>query len=286
MVLEDAIQRAAIQLEEVTTVPWLEAEVLLAFIIGKDRAFVMTHGDTLLTLMEEQQYNNLISRRRTGMPIAYLTQKKEFYGRDFYIDDRALIPRPETEGIIDIIRDRFIQRPQARVLDLCTGSGCIAVTVKKEFPNATVIGTDIDDQALTVASINTEELNADVQLYHGDLFEALPAKSTAFDIIVSNPPYVDSHSVDLQSKESMGLQFEPQHALIPEGDPLSIIERIIQQARGYLKEDGILIIEFGHGQAAQIHAFVEIHMNGYQSEVVQDLAGLDRFMVIQKRTDG
>jgi len=301
-------------LEGCSTTPILDSEVLLSFVLQKPTSFLLSHSEYELTDIEYTQFKKNITKRKTGMPIAYIHHQKEFYGRTFYVDERVLIPRPETELLIEeVLRYVQNQRPREassplRILDIGTGSGCIAVTLKKELPSAQVIATDISTQALEVATYNAQLIDADIQFQQGNLFNALLAgdavggiplpavyedngirrrqdprvKFMQFDIIVSNPPYVDMNTLDINTKESASLRFEPQNALKPtEGDALSIITSIIQQAPIWLKPQGALFIEIGENQGAQAQLLAQKKFPQKNIAIIQDLARLPRLLSIQ-----
>ena len=181
--------------------PRLEAEVLLGFVLGIDRIRILLDRDRPLTSEELARYKGLIVRRRGHEPVAYLLGQREFYGRSFRVDRRVLIPRPDTETLVEVALDRTRERSlYARVLDLCTGSGCVAISLAKERPTWRVTATDVSAEALRVARDNAHRLGAhgNTAYLQGDLFDALQGREATgrrFELIVSNPPYIPDAEV-------------------------------------------------------------------------------------------
>lgn len=282
MTIRAHILEAAKKVKFVSTTPRLDAEVLLAWILGVERSWIIAHADDSIDEHKSEEFFRLVSERATGKPIAYITGSQEFYGREFFVDERVLIPRPETEELIDAvveyIRKNNFTKP--RILDIGTGSGCIAVTLKKECPEAQVTATDISAKALTVARKNAEQLSAEIAFYEGNLFDALPEKQV-FDCIISNPPYVDFEGVDRSSKESHALKFEPRHALSTQTcDPFETIEEIIAKSGDYLQKAGALFIEIGHNQGSSAQKTAALYFPQRSVSIQQDYTGRDRIVVI------
>lgn len=250
--------------------PRLTAELLLAHTLKLDRVRLYTELDRPLEKDELAAYRALIQRRIGGEPTQYLTGMKDFYGRKFQVDARVLIPRPETELLVEAIVKRL--KPQ-RVLDLCTGSGCIAVTIACELPEASVWATDVSGGACAVARANADALGAGsrVTVLEGDLFAAVP-QGAKFDVIVSNPPYVKSGELATLQRE---VQREPKLALDGGPDGLDVVRRIATEAVAWLKAGGSLALEIGDGQGDSVR---DILMRaGYHDVVIEkDLARLDR----------
>jgi len=209
-----------------------------------------------LTRMEILLLLELIERRITErIPSAYLTNTARFAGLDFYVDQRVLIPR---SPIAELIEKRFSpwlpQDHAERILDLCTGSGCIALAIAHYFPEALVDALDISQRALEVAAINVEKhhMQERIQLYPGDLFSALPEKNNQYDLIVSNPPYVDAKDM-----ASLPTEYTHEPSLGLEGGPegLDIVRKILTQAQDYLKPEGLLVVEVGNSESALMEHF-------------------------------
>lgn len=229
--------------------PRLTAELLLAHLLQVDRVKLYVDLDRPLEKDELASYRALIQRRLAGEPTQYLVGAKEFYGRRFAVDPRVLIPRPETELLVEAVLRELPKDAPRRVLDLCTGSGCIAVTVAAERPLASVWATDLSPDALAVAKANAEKLGQDgrVSFYQGDLFAPLP--EATFDVVVSNPPYVKTGDLATLQRE---VQQEPRAAL--DGGPkgLDVLARIAAQARTFLKAGGLLALEIGDEQGPEV----------------------------------
>ncbi|MGO9832360.1 MAG: peptide chain release factor N(5)-glutamine methyltransferase [Myxococcaceae bacterium] len=230
--------------------PRLASELLLAHVLGLDRVRLYTDLDRPLDKAELTAYRSLISARVEGTPVQYLTGRRDFYGRPFRVDPRVLIPRPETEGLVEaVLRELPLDRP-LRLLDVATGSGCIAVTLAAERPLATVLATDVDEGACELARANATAhgVGTRVQVRPGDLF--LPVGTEApFDAVVSNPPYV-------ATGELPGLQLEvrrePRLALDGGPEGLSLLARVVEGAFGHLLPGGLLALELGETQGAAV----------------------------------
>ncbi len=249
--------------------PRLTAELLLAHSLKLDRIKLYTDLDRPLTKDELAGYRGLIQRRIAGEPTQYLTGLKDFYGRKFQVDARVLIPRPETELLVEAI----VRLKPARVLDLCTGSGCIAVTIALELPEASVWATDVSGGACAVAKANAESLGAGsrVTVLEGDLFQAVP-EGPKFDVIVSNPPYVKAGELATLQRE---VQREPKLALDGGADGLDFVRRIADGAKAYLKVGGSLALEIGDGQGDAVKDILT-RAGYHEVRIEKDLARLDR----------
>jgi len=217
--------------------PGLDASLLLAFVLNTNRTSLLAAGTETLSEKVCSAFCELIERRCNGECVAYLIGKKEFRGLEFEVNPSVLVPRPDTETLVDAalgIRDAV------RVLDLCTGSGAVAISLKNEMPELEIHATDISTEALETAKRNAIRLlpNSKIQFYQGDLYNALP--DLKFDLIVSNPPYIPSREIETLSAE---VQNEPRIALDGGADGLDIIKRIISGAPGYLLNRGALLME-------------------------------------------
>ena len=255
--------------------PMLEARALLAHRMRVPRERLIAHPDAVVGAHDGDAFLELARRRACGEPLAYLLGEKEFYGRSFVVSPDVLVPRPETELLVDLAlaRMRTVERP--RVLDLGTGSGCIAVTLALECPGARVTATDASAAALAVARRNAERQEADVEFHLGDWYGALPADSV-FDMIVANPPYVapgDPHLADLR--------FEPLRALTDGRDGLACLEAIIAAAAARLAPRGWLVVEHGYDQSAAVGALFAAAE--FDAQTVADGAGQPRVTLGQAR---
>ncbi len=236
---------------------------------GVTRAWLVSHDREALAAPLAQRYDALVAQRQQGSPVAYLTGLREFYGRSFGVSAAVLIPRPETELIVEAALARL---PEAgRLLDLGTGSGAIAVTLACERPTAAVIATDVSAAALAVAKDNARRHSASVDFRLGTWFE--PVKSARFDIIVSNPPYVAALDPHLAQGD---LRFEPTLALSDgSADGLASLKAIISGAGGHLQPGGWLLVEHGHDQGERCARLLEA-AGFIDLMAMADLAGLPR----------
>jgi release factor glutamine methyltransferase len=248
----------------------LEARMLLAHALSVSKTYTYTWPDQVLTQAEWTSYRALVERRRLGEPIAYLLGEREFYGLSFAVDARVLIPRPETELLVDVALELSSKTP-LRVLDLGCGSGAIACAIAHNRPAWSVHGVDVSDDALAVARHNKHTLNVDnLQLSQSDWFSSLA--QTQFDLIVSNPPYVEPDSVWLQQGD---VRFEPQLALTAKNAGMSDLEYIIACAGPYLSTSGWLWLEHGFEQAGAVRECLQ--QSGFQQiQSRQDLQGYER----------
>lgn len=252
--------------------PKLETRLLLQHVLGYTRAQLITRDTEMLPENKLSILNQLLERRLSGEPMAYILGYREFYGREFAVSPAVLIPRPETEHLLEAALFRL---PEKGILwDLGTGSGIVAISAKLERPETLVFASDISADALHIAQKNAQNLGADVQFAQGSWLEAaahfrLPEKC---DVIVSNPPYIEQHDPHLQQGD---LRFEPPHALTDFADGLSHIREITAQSVGFLKENGWLMFEHGYNQGAAVREILSQH--GFvQVQTLPDLAGLDR----------
>ncbi|TJZ65811.1 peptide chain release factor N(5)-glutamine methyltransferase [Chitiniphilus eburneus] len=228
----------------------VDARVLLQHAAGVSRAWLIAHGGDPLPDAAANQFEKLAARRRAGEPVAYLIGWREFYGRDFAVSPAVLIPRPDTELLVELALKHAPRG--ARVLDLGTGSGCIPVTLKLERPDLTISAVDISLEALAVARNNMLRLDARLRLLASDWFGALSGER--FDLIVSNPPYIDAGDVHLSRGD---LRFEPRNALTDGGDGLAHVRRIVADAPAHLDAEGWLLFEHGYDQGAAARALLD-----------------------------
>ena len=257
--------------------PRLTAEVLLAHVLGCDRVRLFMDLDRPLAKEELQQFRALIERRLQGEPSQYLTGKREFYGRTFSVDPRVLIPRPETELLVEAALREVPKDAPARLLDVCTGSGCIAITLAAERPQAQVWATDLSPDALAIARGNAERLGVleRVTFLQGDLLAPLPSDASPFDVIVSNPPYIATGAIAGLSAE---VRKEPRLALDGGADGLDLVRGIVAKARAFLRPGGQLALEIGEEQGAAVKGLLEA--SGFEDvRVEKDLARLDRLVL-------
>ncbi|NOK20208.1 peptide chain release factor N(5)-glutamine methyltransferase [Corallococcus carmarthensis] len=230
--------------------PRLTTEILLAHVLKTGRVRLYVDLDRPLSKDELAAFKALIERRMAGEPTNYLTGTKEFYNRPFKVDARVLIPRPETELLVEAVLHAVPRDAPSRVLDVCTGSGCIAISVAAERPQATVMATDLSKDACALARENAQALGVAerVSVLEGDLFSPLPPDAT-FRVVVSNPPYIDSGDIAGLSAE---VRREPRLALDGGPDGLVALRRVIQGARRVLEPGGLLALEMGETQGSAV----------------------------------
>lgn len=224
----------------------LEAQVLLAHVLKCSRMQLYTGFDKPLGETELGAYRELIRRRLAGEPVAYLVGEHEFWGMPVYVDENVLVPRPDTETVIEVVRTLRDKKAPARVLDLCTGSGAIALGLAKELPAAQIVATDVSPAAVALAKKNAERNGfADrIDVRQGDLWE--PVEGERFDVIASNPPYIASAVIATLSAE---VKREPVLALDGGADGMAFYDRICAAARTHLEPGGALVVEHGFDQA-------------------------------------
>lgn len=266
--IKNLLANAANTLASHSDSPLLDAEVLLGFVLAKPRTYLRAWCDNTLTDQQQAAFAALIKQREQGIPIAYLTGMREFWSRDFIVTSDVLIPRPDTELLIELSLALIPKNQPVKLIDLGTGSGIIAVTLAAERPNAQVMAVDASLAALNVARRNAEQYQlSNIEFYQSNWFANVPNEQ--FDLVISNPPYIDPDDEHLQQGD---VRFEPKSALIADNNGLSDIEIIADKARGYLKSAGVFMCEHGYNQAPQVQAI----FNALAYENVQsyrDLSG-------------
>ncbi len=257
----------------------LEAEILATVALGQPRRWLYAHGESVPDPATAARFEALLQQRLEGVPIAYLSGQREFYGRPFRVDPRVLIPRPETEHLVEFALKLNLPE-RARVADIGTGSGCIILSLACERPGWRCIGCDLSTDALQVAEMNRSLLAADhVALVQGDLLE--PIKDLRFELIVANPPYVAEGDPHLERGD---LRHEPIAALTPGGDGLDLLRRLAREAPELLVAGGWLAVEHGHDQAESVRAlFAAARLQDIAS--IRDLGGIERITVGRKSTN-
>ncbi len=270
LTLQALLKQASEQLIDSSESATLDAEVLLCFVLNKTRSYCRAWCDELIQAEQLAQFYALLAQRQQGIPIAYLVGKREFWSRDFYVTPDVLIPRPDTELLIELSLGLLAEQPNSQIIDLGTGSGIIAVTLAAECPQLRVSAADISPAALAIARQNAKQYNVNVAFYLSDWFADVPKNQ--FDLVISNPPYIASHDRHLQQGD---VRFEPRHALVAAEQGLRDIEQIADTARAYLAFAGHLLIEHGYDQAEQVQAiFNALGYHGVQT--YNDLAGQPR----------
>ncbi len=259
--------------------PRLDAEVLLGHVLKKSRLQLYLHFDMPVFQEDLTVLRELIKKRIARTPVSYLTRHKEFMSLDFYVDENVLIPRPETEFIVETVLKSNDSKPE-NILEIGTGSGAIAISIAVNMPECHIIATDICENALAVAEKNRDrhECTDRIELMQGDLFEPIKqVKPKKFNWIVSNPPYISIEESKKLSKDIY--DHEPHIALIAGDDGLSVIRRLILQAPNFLLPKGKLILEIGEEQAASVKAILDKHPMYINSQFINDYAGIERVVV-------
>lgn len=250
--------------------PHLDVELLLMQVLDKPRVYLYSHPEKTLSEKEWQAFNVLLKRCLDGEPIAYITGHKEFWSLDLLVNEKVLVPRPETELLVELALKKFPDSEAISCADLGTGSGAIALALASERPNWSILATDKSRAALSLARINAGRLGIDnVKFRQGSWCQALQGKR--YDLIISNPPYIAEHDPSLRGS----IKFEPKQALISGADGLDDINIIIKEAGKNLNSHGFLLLEHGYDQADKVSAIM--HQQGYiEIATHKDLAGHDR----------
>jgi release factor glutamine methyltransferase len=268
--LEAAAKRIAGALQLEKREARLEAQVLASRALNVNRAWLIAHDQDVLTPVQAEAVEFLVARRAQGEPVAYILGEKEFYGRMFKVTQDVLIPRPETELLVEAALENLPKDRPAQVLDLGTGSGCIAVTLALERPDCKVTAVDMSHAALAIAAANANRLGAEIEFLFSDWLSTLHGRK--FDLIVSNPPYVEEDYTLLSQSD---LAHEPRHALTSGADGMDDISRIVAAASGSLLPGGTLLLEHGWTQGEKVrdllgrYGFITIR-------TLSDYAGLPR----------
>jgi release factor glutamine methyltransferase len=257
----------------------IDAQVLLAHVLGHNRAWLIAHATDRLTTAQVEVFFVHARRRRDGEPIAYLTGEREFYGMSLRVDRGVLIPRPETETLVDCALRRLPPERPLRVLDLGTGSGAIALAIARERPEAVVVATDRSETCLAVARNNAERLGiGNVEWVLADWFDT-PAANGPFDAIVSNPPYVAAGDAHLSEGD---VRFEPAAALVSGADGLDALRTIVAGAGERLAGGASLVVEHGYDQQGAVRTLLQ-DAGFADIEMLRDLAGIPRVAAGRRR---
>ncbi len=250
----------------------VEARALLRHVLGCDDSYLITRGEQLLSSGQQEAFEALAVRRRRGEPVAYLTGSREFFGLEFKVTPAVLIPRPETELLVELVLERVPAHSAAGVLDLGTGSGCVAIAIARQRPQAQVVAVDAAAEAVVLARENAARHGVrNLDIVHGDWFAAVPGQR--FDLIAANPPYVAANDPHLAADD---LRFEPRPALVAGPDGTECIAVIVDAAREHLNPRGWLLIEHGHDQGARVRALLSVAGFARQMRTWRDLAGIER----------
>lgn len=258
----------------------IDAKVLLKFILKKDNTYIIANANKEMSRDEENELQESIQKIKDGFPLQYITHNQEFMGINFEVNQNVLIPQPDTEILVEntiglVLGNKSLENQEnskktTRILDLCTGSGAIAISLKKYLPDVKIFASDISEKALEVARKNAKNNNVEIEFIKSDMFENIHEK---FDIIVSNPPYIKSEEIEKLSKE---VQNEPKLALDGGKDGLKFYKIISREIKNYLKENGTLLMEIGYDEANEVMKLFE------NSTCIKDYANNDRVIVWNK----
>jgi release factor glutamine methyltransferase len=259
----------------------LDAQLLLAHAIGCDRTGLFSSADRRMDGEVSDSYRRLVLDRGERVPLAFLVGRREFWSLDFAVDERVLVPRPETEGIVEAAVD--LLQPGCRVVDVGTGSGNIIVAVASEIERGEWHAIDISRPALEVAATNIRAhgLEGKVSLACSDLLEVFDPAGERFDAILSNPPYIPSAEIDCLQPEVVG--HEPRIALDGGADGLGLVRRLIEEAAARLRPGGLLVMEVGAGQAAVVREMMTEQVGYERTHVRRDIAGIERIVVGERK---
>lgn len=250
MIINEILKNSILKLNHISDSATLDCEILLSFVLGKNRSYLKAFPETMINQEQEKQFLALFNRRLQGEPIAYLIGIQSFWKFDLKVNDNVLIPRGDSETLIEAVVDYFKNEKNIKkqVLDLGTGSGALALAIAYEFPHWQVTATDISNKALQVAKENASLLKlGNIEFIQSDWF--LNIGNKRFDLIISNPPYIDENDpeVDLFVKK-----YEPQKALFSKTNGLEDLYKIIEESKKYLNKNGAIFLEHGHRQAQKI----------------------------------
>jgi release factor glutamine methyltransferase len=258
--------------------PQLDSEILLSNSIKRDKKYIILNPKELLNSEQVETFKNLIERRRKKEPVAYLINKKEFWKDEFFVNKDVLIPRPDTELIIEQILKIYSKDSQLQVLDIGTGSGCILLSILKERPNFYGTGIDISKKSINVSKLNAKQLNltSRVKFFHSSVDNFKIGK---YDLIVSNPPYIELFNLKYLEKDV--ISFEPKLALSGGFDGFSKIRKVINKAKNLIKKNGKFILEIGFNQKNKVKKILK-EEGFYVNKAIRDYGNNDRCIISTK----
>lgn len=260
--------------------PQLEVRLILGKLLGVDKSYLYAHDDLEIDRDLEKEFISLMEKRAEGYPISYLLREKEFMGLDFHVEEGVLIPRPDTEILVEYVIEyinRKYKDKNIRILELGIGSGAIGLSIAYYCKNVEIYATDISKKAIQVSNINKEKFRLEnVRILEGDLFKPVEDMKEGFDIILSNPPYIESEVIGGLQREVK--DFEPMLALDGGEDGLVFYKEISKKAKEFLRSGGLLIYEIGYNQAEAVGNILDGE-NYRDIEIIKDLQGLDRVVL-------
>ncbi len=277
MTIREAIRKATIKLKmKNIDSPKLKARLLMQFILGQTRQYIMVYDEKKITQEQEEKYFKNVEKIGKGIPLQHITHQQEFMKMNFYVNQDVLIPRPDTENLVEEVIQIANQINAKKILDLCTGSGAIAISLAKYIKDSQITASDISKKALEIAEKNAKNNEVDKQITFltSDLLEGLPKEK--YDIIVSNPPYIKREIIRTLEEE---VQKEPLMALDGGWDGLDFYRKIIHQADEYLKYGGYLCLEIGYDQKIDVIELIEQEEKYVDTYCKKDLYGNDRVII-------
>jgi release factor glutamine methyltransferase len=264
--------------------PRTNAELLLGAVLNKSKVDLYLNKDRVLSSDEIEKFNQYMHQRISHKPVQYITGTVEFFGLEFKVDERVLIPRPETETLVEVVMEHLADKENPMIIDLGTGSGAIAVTLAANLRNPFVYAADVSGDALELAKENAlrNKVESQIEFFCGDLFEPLKERNLEgqIDCVVSNPPYVSKDEFEHLPKEVK--YYEPLVALQTDEEGTSFHGRIIENSLGFLNKGGILALEVGLGQADRVADLIRNRRDFKNTETKKDLGGIDRIVVSRK----
>lgn len=255
----------------------IKARLLLQHVLNQNKQQIIINSENIVDKIKTDEYEECIKKLINGTPLQYITHVQQFMGLDFYVDENVLIPQPDTEILVEESIKLINKKQTVEVLDLCTGSGAIAVSIGHYCRQAKVIATDISKSAINVARKNASTNNVNINFIESDLFNQI--SDCKFDFIISNPPYIETDVINTLSED---VKNEPYIALNGGKDGLDFYKKILNEAHNYLKQNGYLLLEIGYNQAIAIANLEHNNLKLVTQQPIKDLAGNDRVMIFIK----
>jgi release factor glutamine methyltransferase len=255
----------------------IKARLLLQHVLNQNKQQIIINSENMVDKIKTDEYEECIKKLINGTPLQYITHVQQFMGLDFYVDENVLIPQPDTEILVEESIKLINKKQTVEVLDLCTGSGAIAVSIGHYCRQAKVIATDISKSAINVARKNASTNNVNINFIESDLFNQI--SDCKFDFIISNPPYIETDVINTLSED---VKNEPYIALNGGKDGLDFYKKILNEAHNYLKQNGYLLLEIGYNQARAIRNLQHNNLKLVTQQPIKDLAGNDRVMIFIK----
>lgn len=279
--IEQALNKACQGLENKVRQPRLDAEVVLSCLLNKDRSYLIAHSNAPLEKVQNKKFKKLIKRRGKSEPLAYITGAQPFYSQNFIVNKNTLIPRPETEQLIDLIKNNHAPHQDLTIIDLGTGSGNIGLTLAKDFANSEVLALDIDKKALKIAQLNRYKLQIkNITFLKSNLLQEAQKHETKADIIVANLPYLTKEDIK-SSPTQKELYYEPRKALLAKDFGLALIKKSIKQSLSIFKPNGVFYLEFHPTQTKKLAKWIKSEQLPFETEIIKDFSNRERFVILK-----